>query len=153
MDCPSHPKIIHCLLIASSSERWEHREIEARRWKCLVSQPPGSPGSLLVRVGDDLKVLQDPVAHPLPANILWRPCWRHMEYISQVSSSQGCRAWVSHWILLYASPLQYTFQDPILGRSFAICCINRTISVEGTLRKQRVVWWGVGNICAKKCIF
>lgn len=37
-----------------------------------------------------------------------------MEYLSQASSAQGFRAWISHWILLYASPLQYTFQDPIL---------------------------------------
>lgn len=35
MDCPFHPKIVHCFLIASSSEHWEPREI---RCKCLMSQ-------------------------------------------------------------------------------------------------------------------
>jgi len=75
MDCPFYLKIVHCFLIASSSEHWDSREIEAIRCKCLKSQPPGNPGRLLVTGGDPMKVLQEPVADLLQANVLWRHLW------------------------------------------------------------------------------
>lgn len=150
MDCPFHPKIVHCFLIASSSEHWEPREIEAIKCKCLIFQPPGNPGGLLVRGGDPVKVLQNPVVDPLQANVPWRHLWWHMQYISQASSSQGLRAWVSHWMLLLTSPLQYSFQDPVLPGLLPFAVLIWPFLWKGPYESKGWVWYGVGNICEKK---
>lgn len=128
MDCPFHPKIVHCFPIASPSEHWEPREIEATRYLCHKSQPPGNAGRL---AGEGSP---------------WRS-YRSQCLISSRQMSHGsiyedtCSTSARHlrprgWMLLHASPSQCVFQDPVLSGLLPFAVLM-SICVQRILWKQR----------------
>lgn len=73
--------------------------------------------------------------------------------VHQVSSPQGFRAWISRWMRLHDSPLQYIFQDPILPGLLPLAVLTWAFLWKEPYESKGWVWYGVGNVCAKmgKC--
>lgn len=146
MRCLFHPKIIRCHLSASC-EHWEHREIKAMRCKCLMETQENCWG-------------EEGMAWRCYGSSSWSPTAHACGSLAGDTRSTSARHLHPRAPgpgLPLDPPTCFSFILHLprhnAAWSFAICCINWTISVERTLWKQRLVWCGVGNVCAKKCIF